>query len=167
MSIADIFSIQHEVQFTPQINEANLSMLRHTIRSECSWLAAPFTQQLQDWGQKIIHLVRHPIKVINSLIGIDFWNGEGHKHYRDFAVRYTPGGIASILTPIEKSMLYWLKWNKQLSDKNFPRLRLEDIANKPQLNARKRANILSWDDLPQNNSLSNDIQTLARTYGYV
>lgn len=163
MTVADILGIQHEVQFTPYIDYHNLSSTFLTLKSEASWMAAPFIKELAG-KTKIIHLVRHPLKVINSLIGIKFWNLDVHKIYRTFLQKFCPDTTGT--NPIEQSLIYWYKWNKKISDLNIPRIRLEDIMNKPQLNQRQRANIYSWTAI-SNSLYKTRVQGLARDYGYV
>lgn len=158
MSIAQIFGIHHEVQFTPRLGWSNLSQVSIRLRSEASWLAAPFVAELRT---PIIHLVRHPLAVINSLLGIEFWTQDGHKPYRDFLEKFCPTTGDSI----QKSLIYWYEWNKSLS--NYPRMRLEDWTSLPQLNSRKRfvEAGLQWSDIPDS-KYKNTVKTLAKEYGY-
>lgn len=142
MSVADMLGIQHEVQFNPYIT--TLSHLHLRLRPEVSWMAAPFVPELLKWKVKVIHLVRNPLAVINSLVGIGFWDQPGHELYRNFVHHHYPQTRDSD-DPIIKSMIYWYYSNKPLY--KLPRIHLEDIKNLPQLNSRKRANV-DWPDDP-------------------
>lgn len=161
MTVANILGIQHEIQFTPFIDWHNLSSVFLTLKSEVSWMAAPFVSELAD-KTKIIHLIRHPLKVVNSLIGIKFWTEDCHKLYRAFLQKFCPT-VTEGNSPIEKSLIYWYQWNKEL---NFPRIRLEDIMNKPQMNQRQRGDIFSWGAI-SDGIWKSRVQGLARDYGYI
>ena len=160
-SVANSLRLLHEVQFTPYRDWHNLSELHQKLRGEVSHIAAPFAETLlNDWNVSVVHLIRHPIKVINSLIGIDFWNTNHHRLHRAFIEKFTD--IPTNLDPIEKSMEYWYQWNKKLSDLKLTRIRVEDIVNLPRLNGSRRATIPTWDELPNNHN----IRILAEQYGY-
>ncbi len=158
MTLAHILGIQHEVQFSPYRDYHNLPELHQKIRPESSWMASPFVPELLKWKVPVIHLVRHPLKVIRSLVGMNFWTQDGHAPYRTFLQKFYPQTKES-KDPIIQSMIYWYYCNKPLSQ--LPRIRLEDIKNAPQLNSRPRANV-DWPDDPWTQRVMN----LAEEYGY-
>ena len=157
MSVASALGLPHEVQFTPQVDWGNLARIKIRLRSEVSWMAAPFAAELRT---PIIHLIRHPLKVVNSLVGIDFWTGDTHEPYRSFLKNFCP--VPEKADPITQSLVYWHEWNQPLS--HYPRIRLEDWTNLPQMNGREKAN-LTWDDVPHS-EWKEKTQDLAREYGY-
>ena len=135
---AKIFGIPHETNFSPE-NLENWTLGRK--ESECSWLAWPYIESLK-YHHSIIHLVRHPLRVINSIVGIGFWTSNSHEPYRNFILKHLGWEIEFPLTvgqTIALSMDYWVQWNKPLME--YPRIRIEDIANAPKLNSQKRDNL--------------------------
>ena len=160
-SAAYMFGIDHEKQFTKYRTFDNLSGIRQTLRSESSWMAMPFARELLNWKQSIIHLVRHPILVINSLMGIEFWTHKCHDDFPQLIRKYlkeTPED------PLEASMYYWVNWNKMIPS-CIPRIRIEDVANPPRLNGRQRGDIKTWEDLPEG-ELKDKVRVLATEYCY-
>lgn len=166
MSIADALGLDHEVKFHPGLNRENFHSIFSATKSEASWMAAPFAKPLLLQGFKIIHLIRHPLKVINSLEGIEFWRAEheGHKPYRDFISQHLE--IPENLNPITQSCMYWYEWNHRLSLLNLPRIKIEDWENIPQLNQRKKAQIINWGHVPDS-EWKNRCQELATEYNYI
>jgi hypothetical protein len=153
-----VFGLNHEINYTPFTTFETAR-----FDNECSWLAQPFLQVLKnDLKIKIIHLVRHPLAVINSLIGIDFWVAYKHTYYTRFIYEHLKG-IEALTDPIQKSMFYYIYWNKPLEEE--PRLRIEDFQNTPRLNMKDRAE-LTWDDLPQG-KLKDELEEVKVRYGYV
>ena len=188
-SAAKIFGIGHEVQFNPNTDfnrlNGNLNDLNSTIfnlKPEASWLAAPFVPVLKA-RFPIIHLIRHPLAVINSMLGIGFWLREkdqgyieGHEPYRNFALRFCPKIEEAEGNPVNLSMHYYIFWNRMIHEVTNnptshipisypPRIRIESIQSAPVLNKRKRGDIQSWDDLPDC-PLLEELKELAGEYEY-
>ena len=106
---AQIFQCSHELIFNP-FNKI-LAPVPADIR-ECSWLAAPFVEKLSE-THEILILVRHPLAIINSLEGIEFWDPAklDHKQYRDFIEHHVPMLTQKICkTSVEKSRMYIESW---------------------------------------------------------
>lgn len=168
MTCAEVFRLQHEVQFTPYTSWQTLPKIVQTLKSEASWLAVPFIKTLVSYTN-ILHIIRHPLKVIGSMEGLRFWNSipEGqndeHKLYRDFIYKYITN-IKNLhcFSSLEQSMIYWLCWNHMCE--GFPRLQIESFSNVPQLNKRKRKD-LDWIDLPDGD-LKTDVIAKMEEYGY-
>lgn len=134
-SAALLFNISHESQFTPYSDYNNIPN-EAQLRNEVSWMAAPFISRYTT----VIHLVRNPINVINSLMGIEFFanNGTnyttiGHTIYRNFALKFT---TIKLSDPLIMSVQFYLQWTSKLDD--LPRIKIEDIHNAPRVNSRKR-----------------------------
>jgi hypothetical protein len=92
---------------------------------ESSWLAAPFIQQLPDHVH-VVHQVRHPLAVIRSFMGFEFFRPDLHSKYVTFAYRYAPA-IQDWDEQIDKCMQYWISWNELVEKHKVPRHRLEDL----------------------------------------
>ena len=164
MSAAAIFGISHEQSFIPSTTFEMVTHFTWPI-NESSWLAQPFAKFInKEIKEPVIHLVRHPLAVINSLTGIQFWIGAGHKLYRDFIYQHLPG-VDKLNDPITQSMYYYVYWNKTLVNGKYPRIRIEDIANAPIMNYRPRAE-LTWSDLTQG-KLKTDLEEMTTEFGYI
>lgn len=168
MTCAEVFRLQHEVQFMPYTSWQRLPKIVCNLKPEASWLAVPFLKTLKSYTN-VLHVVRHPLKVIGSMEGIEFWHTHEHKLYRDFIYKYMVEVSIKCnalgfrdLPSIEKSMFYWLYWN--IMCEGYPRLRIEDFAGVPRLNKRKRKD-LDWNDLPEG-SLRDSVIAKMEEYGY-
>ncbi len=169
-SAAEIFGIGHEIQFNPNTDYDSLNNSLFRLKPESSWLAAPFIPLIRA-RYPIIHLIRHPLAVINSMLGIEFWGHtpkgfeaetpDGHEPYRNFALRFCPR-IEEAENPVDLSMHYYIFWNRMVQ---APRIRIESIQNAPVANRRKRGDIQSWDDLPDGKLLE-ELKEIAGEYGY-
>lgn len=90
------------------------------IAADSSWLAAPFLKHLPD-GVQVLHLVRHPQMVVDSLMRIRFFSGDVSRYqpYLDFARRHLRF-LNKFETELEKAAYFWLVWNR-LIEVNAPR----------------------------------------------
>ena len=169
MTAAKIFGLKHEVQFVPGTNRGIVNDFTN-IAGESSWLVKPFYQSLVDKGHSIILLVRNPIAVINSILGIGFWAKTIHEHkpYRDFILQFDAGlndlynkGASGFVL----SVYYVVYWQRQLL--RFPRIRIEDIQTDVHLNQRAHDyhDILSiTEKIPK--QLTKELIKLCNTLGY-
>jgi hypothetical protein len=98
------------------------------LAADSSWLAAPFLE-LQT-GQ-VLHLVRHPQHVIDSLMRIRFWTLPEHEPYREFVFKHIPE-LADIEDLIERTAWLYIRWNQLIADRildhdlDSKRVRVED-----------------------------------------
>lgn len=63
------------------------------LRGDASWLAVPHLAQIKslDSSPAIIHVVRNPLHVMRSMVGIGWLSRIGiHKAYEEFAIRHLP-----------------------------------------------------------------------------
>ena len=158
-SLAKMFGFRHEVRFTiaepnPYIDELKLPAL-----SEVSWLAAPYVPEMLAAGVPLLHVVRHPLRVIASLCALGFWTTE-HKAYREFVIGKVPECAG--LSPVGASAVLWLEWN--LFCKGVPRVRLEDIRDAPRLNVGPKLEV-AWCDIV-NEQVRTEVLEMAIDYGY-
>ncbi len=93
---------------------------------DCSWLALPAIEQAQ-WTGPVIHLVRHPVPVVASLLGTQFFAPENlGSPYQQWALRWCEQ--ARNLPPLEAAVEFWCAWNARcyaVADATIP---VEDIA---------------------------------------
>jgi len=102
------------------------------MMAESSFLAAPFLDIPELNEVKIIHLVRNPLKVVNSLVkDINFFSEKKEmRHWTKLVYSVIPS-IRDEKTEIEKACRYYIEWNKMIE--RFDKclfLRVEDQPNK-------------------------------------
>lgn len=169
-TLAAIFGIHHEVQFTPRT-----CAVPAQVASEVSWLAVPWLQEIASRSsaeQMIVHLVRDPVDVINSLEGINFWKDMRHGHYLEFVYKHL-GTVNRRDSSIVQSVQYWVGWNRLIEDQALDgvqcRLRIEDIHTAVRLNHRERAHLTLGeilDALSQYEVLREEFLAMKEDYGY-
>jgi hypothetical protein len=117
----------HERRFNPWEVVMEAYRLDDIPWGDASWLAAPFLPMLPE-GTKVFHVVREPLKTLNSIIGtgqID-WPHD----YRTFIAKhcwndedYWPADVAA------DAQTFWLRWNLMIerSGRVDRRFRVEDL----------------------------------------
>lgn len=79
--------------------------------AETSWLAAPYLGIEEMEGITVVHLVRHPKKVIDSLVKCQVFEvRERYGLYYDFAYHWVPQ-MRYLKTPEERAAEFYVKWN--------------------------------------------------------
>lgn len=112
--------IGHEELFT---NVGFRDALAKKYVGDSSWLAMPYLPVLDAF---IIHVVRHPLKVIASLKGIGFFaQPTVHGEYLQWARRWTPG-IDSVSAQDKEAWFYFI-WNSMIEPWADIRVRVEDM----------------------------------------
>lgn len=91
---------------------------------ESSWLAAPFLDQLPSHVH-VVHQVRHPLAVIRSFMGYDFFGSSNP--YVSFCYRHAPE-IGRQQGALGRCMQYWISWNEMVESYGAPRHRVEDLS---------------------------------------
>ncbi len=88
------------------------------IMAESSYMAAPFLDHPCFENVGIIHVVREPMKVINSFVeGFGYFSEEPaleHRKYHEFIYNFLPELRDKSLTPIDRAALYWCNWNQMI-----------------------------------------------------
>jgi len=84
--------------------------------AESSFMAAPFLSNPILTNTKIIHLIRDPIKVIQSFVGLNFFSGKKgiHLPYENFIYNFLPELRHVENDPISKSIWYYKLWNDMI-----------------------------------------------------
>lgn len=108
--------------------------------SESSYLAAPYLSSGLFHQGQVIHLVRHPLVVINSFVnGLRYFHSDKAEWidskdkvvpcgYHRFIYQYVPE-LSEPMTAIERAALYYVRWNQMIEKFKPPgtkRIRLED-----------------------------------------
>lgn len=129
----------HEKIFTNSgIASAIKNLYKSNLDADASYMAAPFLDYTLFKKAKIIHLVRDPIKVINSFVsGYKYFLSSilnCNKSYGIWTYEYPPGAdpdfkfmtfiysyVPSLanpnLSPVERAALYYIEWNKIIENK--------------------------------------------------
>ena len=91
-------------------------------RGEVSWLAAP---HLDKFHGTVAHLVRNPLAVLNSLMGIGmFHQPEAHGAWTNYITRQ---GIKLDDDPLASAQRFIIGWNRMIEPHANRRFKVEDI----------------------------------------
>lgn len=102
------------------------------IQAESSYMSAPFLSHVILKTTQLVHIVRHPVQVIDSFINSlgYFSQPEPQDRWESFIFMHLPELKSSSLTNIDRGALYYLSWNylieSQLLDRGFYFHRVED-----------------------------------------
>ncbi len=90
--------------------------------SDVSWLAGP---HLRRFGLPVVHLVRHPFKVMNSFAYMDFF---GNHRIHGAMIGYASKFLGYPADPVVATVFHWVAWNRlcELGDERLL-IRLEDL----------------------------------------
>lgn len=105
---------------------------KDNIVAESSYMAAPHLGHQYLLGAKIIHVVRHPVRVVNSFVNYlhYFYEPSACKppnpFYEAFIYRHVPS-VRSAVTPYERGALFYVLWNEMIEQhETLCRVRAED-----------------------------------------
>lgn len=146
-----------EVSKLASVEEENLGMtwFKHEdptatieIVADSSYMAAPFLDQIDN--VKIVHVVREPIKVINSFVGgFNYFKKKtpiASKPYHDFIYSFFPE-LKEDMDPLSRAALYYILWNTMIEEKSknkeYLLYRIEDTG---------RNKLLKFAEAPQSES---------------
>lgn len=89
------------------------------IVADSSYMAAPHLSRSELNGIPVIHVVRHPMKVISSFVKtLKYFSGGkplGGHHWQSWIYKKMPELIEN-RSPIEKACLYYVLWNNLIED---------------------------------------------------
>lgn len=95
----------HENWWTP-----DPARLRPGMDGDASWLAVPDIER-GAWRGPVLHVVREPVAVVRSLVGIGFWVHD--TAFQRFALGHEPE-LAG-MDPVSASVEWWVRWNARCS----------------------------------------------------
>jgi hypothetical protein len=86
-----------------------------TLVAESSYMAAPFLTQEPVRDVPLIHLVRHPVRVVNSFCNfIDYFESpQPNNHYERFIYDHLPE-LMQPLPPYDRACLFYCLWNEMI-----------------------------------------------------
>lgn len=132
--IAKLASVSDEEQGIPWFNsESPLPLV-----ADASYMAAPFLDRPELKDVKIIHVIREPMKVINSFVeGLQYFRDkiedEEHIPYHKFIYQHVPE-LEMPMDPVSRAALYYIRWNEMIETKcqknNYYRHRIESNTEK-------------------------------------
>ncbi len=94
--------------------------LKNKPESDSSYMSAPFLDHETLINTKIIHLVRNPIKVVNSFVNSLNYFSENYNHYNDVYQKNIKQIIPELnknMSQIERACLYYVMWNELIETK--------------------------------------------------
>lgn len=106
----------HESVFTPRGFDGFARKALPHMHAECSWMAAPFLDEIAKTGIALAHAVRHPLAVIASLVATrhllsdeELGFDDPRPKYRRFARQYVNGEVLSH-NVVERCAMFWVTW---------------------------------------------------------
>jgi hypothetical protein len=96
---------------------------KYRIVAESSYMAAPYLDHPSLANVSIIHIVRHPLKVINSFVaGFEYFNDwcllmKDFEEYHKFIYGHVPE-LYNRMSPVVRCALYWIRWNQMIEEKS-------------------------------------------------
>ncbi len=116
-------------------------------KGDSSGLAAPHLLSLPPDDTLIIHLTRHPSKVMHSLIEQRHLPGQDSNESIRVYDKYCPGAI-SIKNVYRRAAYFWVQWNKIVEQTNeMPYFIHHRIEDHPMPIVRHIANHIDWDHI--------------------
>lgn len=94
-------------------------------QAEASWLAFPHLMRSELYNVTVIHLVREPIKVVESLIRMGFFTLSPVLPYSSYVHHYLPY-MEQLEDPVEKAVYMYLKINWFVEERADVFHRIED-----------------------------------------
>ena len=114
----------HEMIYTPQGPQP-----WYTHQGDSSWMAAPYLSEFREVhpGGTVIHLLRNPLAVANSLLGIHFFDpAVDHGAYREYALRHLRLPLED-LDEVERVATFIVVWNNRIAGQADLTVKLEDL----------------------------------------
>lgn len=102
---------------------------KNNIEADASYMAVPFLREDILHDTKIIHVVRHPVKVINSFCNyINYFSSEKPTNsYENFIYKNLPE-LTNTMPVYDRGALFYIKWNKMIKSDFF--YKIEDNTQK-------------------------------------
>lgn len=141
----------HETYFTQHGPRLRNPRRKLGTTGDVSWLAPPF---LPDGNMIILHQVRNPLKVVNSIHRIGFFqpNPEPWRRpYLDIARRHFNFSD----DPLQTAMRFYVEWNEMCEALTTKRYRVEDLES-------ERHRIANWIGVNLDNLATVSTKTNAR-----
>ena len=117
----------HEECFNPWNIKYEAECLNDNVWGDCSWMAVPFVPDLPP-ATKVFHLVRDPVKTINSIIatGQLDWPSD----YQRFIAEHMWGDASYWPSEtMSEAQRFWVRWNQLMEESGrvTRRIRVEKV----------------------------------------
>lgn len=91
-----------------------------SIVAESSYMAAPFLKDSLLANAKIIHVVRDPVKVINSFCNyIDYFQGSEPSNTYEQLIYRQVQELKKPMPAYDRACLFWVRWNQMIQKPDF------------------------------------------------
>jgi len=118
------YNCSHESYFTPKGPFLRNTQRSYKARADASWLAVPY---LPDSNIMVIHIVRHPLRVIRSFFNMGFFK-PGILRYKPF-VTFARAHFEYTGDPMRDCLRWYVEWNERceaITDRRLSLERLDD-----------------------------------------
>lgn len=95
-----------------------------TIQAESSYMAAPYLDDSALSGVEIVHVTRHPVRVVNSFCNHleYFQSNQPNNSYEAFIYSHVPE-LTHVMPQYDRACLYYIRWTQKINGRHF---RVED-----------------------------------------
>lgn len=150
---------------------------------DVSWLAVPHLERIVRYAD-IYHQVRHPLKVVSSLLGLGLFHKDHNMLWKGPALTNMPN--VSKLNEKEKCICYWVTWNHKIEQYATERFKIEEFTRDHKtvldllrlgsegitepakiptdINSRSKGPTVQWEDV--SGPYAEQFFELAEKYGY-
>jgi hypothetical protein len=97
---------------------------------DSSWLALPAIEG-GTWGGPVVHVVRHPVACVASLLRTEFFGMVVGAPYPQFALEHCGRAHYALATegPVAAAVEFWADWNARCAGAAHLTVRLEDVSD--------------------------------------
>lgn len=93
---------------------------------DCSWLALPDIES-GAWTGRVLHVVRHPVDTVRSLLGTRLFARESLGNPYALMARMNTRSVDTHLFDLDAAVAFWCEWNARCYAVADATLRLEDF----------------------------------------
>lgn len=96
---------------------------------DASWLALP-ALEAGTWVGPAVHVVRHPVATVRSLLRTEFFGAIIDTAYPAFALAHCKAAADALaLSPVDAAVEFWANWNARCAAVAQLTIRLEDVSD--------------------------------------
>lgn len=97
---------------------------------DSSWLALPAIEG-GTWAGPVVHVVRHPVACVASLLRTEFFGAHVMTPYPAFALAHCPAAAEALTAggPVAAAVEFWANWNARCAAVAGLTVRLEDVSD--------------------------------------
>lgn len=96
---------------------------------DASWLALPAIES-GTWAGPVVHVVRHPVATVRSLLRTEFFGAIVDTAYPSFALAHCKAAADALaISPVDAAVAFWANWNARCATVANLTIRLEDVSD--------------------------------------